>query len=486
MKIAPLLAVLISACLARAVREECSEDHVTVDYQGDGYWQGRIILQVTEDVSGWEVAVGFSAEVETVHCSLASVSGSGTQWTLTSFSWDDDLHAGSTLEVGVIVHFTGATPAVTSLAMNGQSLCSGSAPTSTSTTVTSVTSTPPTPTSPSGDCGDDYIVDVDEAGQWQGRLMVRVPDDVSGWEVQLSFSDSVDVLECSLAKPSGSGQHWRLSSYDWDGELEAGTVLEVGIILHYSGAKPSITGLTFNDLDICSGSSGTTAAPTPSTSSSSEDCSDSYTVDSEEEGAWQGRVLLTSPETLAGWTVTIQFSAEVDTLDCSLAAVSGSGSVWSLTSYDWDSDLEAGVTLEVGIIVHYSAAQPSITSLDLNDISLCSGGSAPTTSTTSPTPTSGVEDCDGDDFSIDEEAVGSWQGRLLVQVPQAVSGWEVKVHFTEQLDSLDCSLAAVSGAGQVFTLSSYDWDGNLEAGTVLEVRQKDRGTGQYFILGLLF
>ena len=99
MKIAPLLAVLISACLARTVREECSEEHVTVDFQGEGYWQGRILLQVTEDVSGWEVAVGFSAEVETVHCSLASVSGSGTEWTLSSFSWDDDLHAGSTLEV---------------------------------------------------------------------------------------------------------------------------------------------------------------------------------------------------------------------------------------------------------------------------------------------------------------------------------------------------------------------------------------------------
>ena len=56
----------------------------------------------------------------------------------------------------------------------------------------------------------------------------------------------------------------------------------------------------------------------------------------------------------------------------------------------------------------------------------------------------------------------------MVQVQAAVSSWVVKVHFTEELDSLDCSLASVSGAGQVFTLSSYDWDGNLEAGTVLE------------------
>ena len=466
MKIAHLVAVLILACLARGAREECSEEQITLDYQGDGYWQGRILLQITEDVSGWEVAVGFSAEVETLHCSLASVSGSGTEWSLSSFSWDDDLHGGSTLEVGIIVHYSGPSPAVSSLALNGHSLCSGSAPTS--TTLTSVTSTAPgpTPTSPTGDCEDDYIVDVDEAGQWQGRLMVRVPQDVSDWELELSFSAGVDVLECSLARPSGGGQTWRLSSYQWDGELEAGTALEVGIILHYSGAKPSLTGLTFNDLALCSDSSGTTAAPSPSTSSSYEDCSDNYTVDSEEDGVWQGRLLLTSPEALSGWTVTIQFSAEVDSLDCSLAAVSGSGSVWSLTSYDWDSELEPGVTLEVGIILHYSGAKPSISSLDLNEMSLCSGGSVPTTS--SPTPTSGMEECDGDDFSIDEETAGSWQGRLLVQVPEAVSGWVVKVYFTEQLDSLDCSLASVAGAGQVFTLTSYEWDEDLEAGTVLE------------------
>ena len=477
MKTAPLLAVLISACLAQAVREDCTEEYVTVDYQGEGYWQGRILLKVTEDVSGWEVAVGFSAEVETVHCSLASVSGSGTQWTLSSFSWDDDLHGGSTLEVGIVVHYSGAAPAVTSLALNGQSLCSGSGPTSTSssTSVTS-TATTPAPTSSSGGCGDDYIVDAEEAGQWQGRLMVTVPDDVSGWEIQLSFSASVDLLECSLAQPSGSGQHWRLSSYEWDGELEAGTVLEVGILLHYSGARPSLTGLTFNDLDLCSDSSGTTTPPTSTTTSSSSDCSDSYSVDSEEEGEWQGRVLLTPPLTLAGWTVRIEFSAELDTLDCSLAAVSGSGSVWSLTSYDWDSDLEAGVTLEVGIIVHYSGAQPDISSLSLNEMSLCSSDSAPTTSTSSHSPTSGVEECDADDVSIDEEMAGSWQGRLLVQVPEAVSSWVVKVHFTEALDSLDCSLAAVSGAGQVFTLSSYDWEGDLEGGTVLEARQGSRAT----------
>ena len=475
MKIASLLAVLISACLALGVREECSEEHVTVDYQGEGYWQGRILLKVTEDLSGWEVALGFSAEVETIHCSLASVSGSGTEWTLSSFSWDGDLHAGSTLEVGIILHYSGATPAVSSLALNGQSLCSGSAPTPSTTSSTSATSPATTPTSPSGGCEDNFIVDVDEAGQWQGRLMVTAPEDVSGWELQLSFSASVDLLECSLAKPSGSGQQWRLTSYEWDGELEAGTVLEVGLIIHYSGAKPSLTGLTFNDLDLCSGSSGTTEGPTPTTSSSSgSDCSDSYAVDSEEEGEWHGRVLLTPPETLSGWTVTIQFSAEVDALDCSLAAVTGSGLVWSLSSYDWDSDLEAGVTLEVGIIVHYSGAQPAISSLSLNEMSLCSGDSAPTTSTTPHTPTSGGAECDGDDFSIDEEAAGSWQGRLLLQVAEAVSDWVVEVTFTEALDSLDCSLADVAGAGQVFTLSSYDWDGNLEAGTVLEERQRSQ------------
>merc|ERR1719216_233901 len=163
-----------------------------------------------------------------------------------------------------------------------------------------------------------------------------------------------------------------------------------------------------NNIDLCS---DFTAAPTITSSSPSDDCTDDYAVDVDEEGMWQGRILVTPPETLSDWTVAIQFSADVDSLDCSLASVSGSASVWTLKSYEWDSDLEAGVTLEIGVIIHYSGAKPSISGLSLNDLSVCSGGSAPTTS--SPSPTGGTEDCDGDDFLVDVDEAGTWQGRIL-------------------------------------------------------------------------
>ena len=415
-----LLASFICHCLG--VREECSEEFVTVDYEGDGYWQGRLLLVVADDLTGWQVALGFSAEVDTVYCSLASVTGSGTEWSLSSFSWDEDLHAGTTLEVGIVVHYSGAKPAVINLAMNDQAVCSGGAETTTSLTPTASTASS---SSPSGECDDIYVVDEDEAGYWQGRLVVTVPAAVSDWELKVTFSADVDSLDCSLASVSGSGRDWSLLSYDWDGELEAGTILEVGIIVHYSGSKPSITGLSMNNIDLCSDS---TAAPTSTSSSPSDDCTDDYAVDVDEEGMWQGRILVTPPETLSDWTVTIQFSADVDSLDCSLASVSGSGSVWTLKSYEWDSDLEAGVTLEIGVIIHFSGAKPSISGLSLNDLSVCSGGSAPTTS--SPSPTGGTEDCDGDDYLVDVDEAGTWQGRILLQVPETVSSWEVKLHFT--------------------------------------------------------
>ena len=461
MKTALLLPLLSGLCVGLGLREECSDQFVTVDFEGEGYWQGRLQLQVTSDISGWEVGLGFSAQVDTVYCSLASVSGSGTEWSLSSFSWDDELHSGTTLEVGIVVHYSGSKPSVIDLSMNDQTVCSGGAETTTTITTTASTSASnPTSTSnPSGDCDDVYIVDADEVGYWQGRLVVTVPTAVSDWELRLTFSDNVDSLDCSLASVSGSGSQWTLTSYAWDGDLEAGTTLEVGIIVHYSGATPSVTGLSINDMDLCS-ASGSTSAP-------SEDCSEEYAVDSEEEGMWQGRIFITPSETLSDWSLSLQFSADVDSLDCALASVSGSGQDWSLTSYEWDGELEAGVTLEVGIIVYYTGAKPSISGLSLNDLSLCSGDSVPTTSP--PTPTAGSDDCDGDDYLVDMEETGSWQGRILVRVPETVSGWEVKLHFTDSLDSLECALAQVSGAGDVWSLTSYDWDGDLEAGLTLEI-----------------
>merc|ERR1719450_699101 len=85
-----------------------------------------------------------------------------------------------------------------------------------------------------------------------------------------------------------------------------------------------------------------------------DDCENNFVVDDLQDGYWQGRVKLTVPENTNGWMVKLEFDSKVDSIDCALASVSGSGTMWTLSSRDFDDELEAGTDLEIGIIVHFS------------------------------------------------------------------------------------------------------------------------------------
>ena len=77
-------------------------------------------------------------------------------------------------------------------------------------------------------------------GNWHGLIQLGPFDeDVTSWNILISFSSNLDWMESVMAEVSGSGPTWSLSSKDWDGALTAGDTLGVRFIVGYSGDKVS-------------------------------------------------------------------------------------------------------------------------------------------------------------------------------------------------------------------------------------------------------
>ena len=425
--------------------EDCDGTYV-IDTQSSDQWQGRLIIKVPQDVNGWAVQVQFDAEVTSIDCSLATVTGSGTAWTLTSRGFDDELHAGTTFEMGVIVHFSGPSPNIISVDFNEDLLCEGGGEVTTA--------------SPGDGCGDDYAVDTEAEDHWQGRIIITVPEDVNGWTLQVKFDAAVTSIESSLATAAGSGTTWTLTSRGFDDVLESGTVFEMGIIVHFSGASPNIISMDFNENGLCDGGD---VIPT-TTSPGSGDCGDNYVIDTESADQWQGRIIITVPEDVNGWVVRVKFDAAVTSIESSLATAAGSGTTWTLTSRGFDDVLESGTVFEMGIIVHFSGASPSIISLDFNDFLFCEGGGEGTTTTD---VTDNV--CDDEEYEVETQAGDHWQGWVRLTVPEDISGWTLKIHFNTEVTGVDCALATTTGAGELWTLTSRGFDDDLAAGTLLQI-----------------
>ena len=88
---------------------------------------------------------------------------------------------------------------------------------------------------------DCVTVEAEGLGNWQGLLKLGpFEEDVTSWNVLVTFTDTVDWLETVMAEVSGSGTSWSLASKDWDGGISAGDSLGVRFIVGYSGSKVSI------------------------------------------------------------------------------------------------------------------------------------------------------------------------------------------------------------------------------------------------------
>ena len=66
---------------------------------------------------------------------------------------------------------------------------------------------------------------------------------------------------------TGSAKSWIIGSNDYDGNLSEGTELQFRFRINYSGSKPAIVKIVFNQNSLCKAGSGTTQRPSTTTTS---------------------------------------------------------------------------------------------------------------------------------------------------------------------------------------------------------------------------
>jgi len=105
-------------------------------------------------------------------------------------------------------------------------------------------------------------------GGWQAILHVNVPVETHGWTIVLDFNNPVETLEVFQGHITGNVESkiFSIENESWDGDLEAGTIFNLDIIVRYpeNTAKPSLNSATFNDVPVDVGApiTGPTDAPT--------------------------------------------------------------------------------------------------------------------------------------------------------------------------------------------------------------------------------
>ena len=219
-------------------------------------------------------------------------------------------------------------------------------------------------------------------------------EDVSTWNVVITFSSSVDLVESAAADVAGGGDTWTLTNKDWDSDITAGDTLELRFIVGYTDVKPFVLSVTYV----------------------TESCDGVVSVVEAADGQWTGQVVIQAGEVdIQGWVLQMVFSAPLDYLDCIAGTVTGSGSVWSISSKDWDDTIPAGGHLDVMFVAgHSQAGQPTVLHVQLNDQEVCGGGEV-----CEADPPPGPDHCVGD-YEVEDDQVGDNQQVLVNLVPKEV------------------------------------------------------------------
>jgi len=290
------------------------------------------------------------------------------------------------------------------------------------------------------DCDGTVEVESSDADHWQARLLLVSDVDIESWAVDITFDMEVDFIESAMADVTGSGKAWTLTNKEWDGGLNAGDELSLRfIVIHSSAEQPFPTDVTFNDEVLCH--------------KVTWDCSDAFVVEGEESGSWTGLVAIPGP--LNGWTLGLGFSTPVDLVESAAATATGSDDSWELVNKEWDAEIPDGQNLSVHFIVNYSGERPGLTKLDLDGSSLCREQC--------------VLDCSS---SIELSDITATSFQALMVLPGPLDGWEVALDFSAPISNIESPMAEVQGAGQLWTLNNLNFDGEVEAGSSLELRFK--------------
>ena len=82
-------------------------------------------------------------------------------------------------------------------------------------------------------------------------IEIIAAEDISGWELLLSFDQPADSLETPLGKVSGSGNEWIIINNSFDGDLDEGDVMQLRFEVYFTGQKPEVVHLSFNGDSLC-------------------------------------------------------------------------------------------------------------------------------------------------------------------------------------------------------------------------------------------
>eukprot|EP00092_Neocalanus_flemingeri_P057595 GFUD01068480.1.p1 GENE.GFUD01068480.1~~GFUD01068480.1.p1 ORF type:complete len:214 (-),score=39.29 GFUD01068480.1:11-652(-) len=145
----------------------------------------------------------------------------------------------------------------------------------------------------SGDSCDSLVVDKNTwTGNLEGKLKIKLASHLSSYTITFETDvplSSITFWEGDISPASGSS--FTLTNKDWFSGEKTGAYLELGFQMRFSGyIEPSMTGITLNGVDACSGELQGPAplpvpasAPGPSTTYGQLDCLDGATQETGEE-----------------------------------------------------------------------------------------------------------------------------------------------------------------------------------------------------------
>jgi len=332
-----------------------------IESEEAGAWNGLVTITADSHIVGWEVDLSFDAPVDAISSPLVEISGSGKSWKLHSKSFDEELDEGQVLELRFEARFSGAKPDVSKIGFNGKDMCGDDNPTP----------------DPDGDCSEIFTVETNEDGSWHGLLTLTAKEDLQSWKVIIGLDSPADSLETPLGEVSGSGTTWTVDNKSFDGSIPAGDVLELRIKATFSGSAPDVTRVIWNGDSLCDGGSPTTPNP-------EDDCSDAYSIESEDTTSWHGLIPITIKQTIHQWELQLRFDTPLTSLESPLGSITGSGTEWNIASASFDGELVEGDVFDFRCKVSFSSSKPAIVGITFNDDNICQGGSTKTTQPTKP------------------------------------------------------------------------------------------------------
>jgi len=115
-------------------------------------------------------------------------------------------------------------------------------------------------------------------------------------------------------------------------------------------------------------------------------------------------------------------------------------------------------------------AQTTTTTTTEKSTSTTASTTSTTTSTTTLLTTTIVASDCSSVLDVESEEDDSWHGLITISVDEDVSSWKVALEFDNEIEALETPLGIATGSGKKWIVENKGFDGELDEGTVFEMR----------------